>query len=465
MATHDTMVVGASAGGVQALSSLVSGISRGLPAAVFIVLHIPADSPSLLPEILARDSQLLVKHAKDGEEILRGRIYVAPPDQHLLIERQRVRLVHGPKENLHRPSIDALFRSAARWSGPRTIGVVLTGACDDGAAGMLAIKQRGGLTIIQDPEEARFPAMPLSVLQGMKVDYSLSVREIAPLLDKLSRQATKEEGRYPVSEDVEIETRIAQQEMEAAELIAGVERLGQISRLTCPEVEAGSPDLAMITAIDTTEAVQVKKRLEAVQREQAELVGELSAANKRFADMNKELQDANEELQAANEELMLTQEELQATNEELQTTNEELQTTNDELTARTMELHHLTRETTEEQFHLSELLERFPYYVMLVNAEDLTIQAVNPGYALLLGKRKVVGQSLTEFFSGSDLDQLVETLREVTEKGKPLTTPPMAVKAAEYGGLPEDLYVHSIVPLHQPDGHPSERLFIYTEKA
>lgn len=252
------------------------------------------------------------------------------------------------------------------------------------------------------------------------------------------------------------------------------------------QVEAGSSDLAMITAIDTTEAVQIKKRLEAVQREQAELVGELSAANKRFADMNKELQDANEELQAANEELMLTQEELQATNEEfeatneelqatneeletnneeLQATNEELQTTNDELTARTIELHHLTRENTEEQFLLSELLERFPYYVMIVNAKDLTIQAINPGYALLLGKRDVIGQTLTEFFSGVDLNQLIEMMSEVEDKGKPMTTPPMAVRAAEYGGLPDDLYVHSIVPLHRPDGHPSERLFIYTEKA
>lgn len=251
------------------------------------------------------------------------------------------------------------------------------------------------------------------------------------------------------------------------------------------QLEPGAPEMAMITAFDTTENVQMKKRLEAVQREQAELVSELSAANKRFADMNKELQDANEELQAANEELMLTQEELQATNEEfeatneelqatneeletnneeLQATNEELQTTNDELTARTIELHHLTRENTEEQYQLSELLERFPYYVIVVNARDFTILAVNPGYALLLGKRDVIGQPLTEFFSGEDLDALMETLREVTIHGRPVTTPPMAVRAAGYNGQTEDLYIHSVIPIHPPNGK-TERLFIYTEKA
>lgn len=235
MATHDTIAIGTSAGGVQALMTLVKDLPEDLPAAVFIVLHIPSDAPSWLPEILARDSRLLVRHPVDGEEIKRGCIYVAPPDHHLLIEKQHVRLVHGPKENLHRPSIDALFRSAARWAGPRTIGVVLTGARDDGKVGMRAIKQRGGITIVQDPAEAMFPAMPLSVLQDIRVDYSLSVREIAPLLDRLSRQEAEEEERYPVPENVEIEARIAQQDMKSPDLIASVEKLGKVSKLTCPD--------------------------------------------------------------------------------------------------------------------------------------------------------------------------------------------------------------------------------------
>ena len=178
-----------------------------------------------------------------------------------------------------------------------------------------------------------------------------------------------------------------------------------------------------------------------------------------------ELQATNEEFEATNEELQATNEELETNNEELQATNEELQTTNDELTARTIELHHLTRENTEEQFHLSELLERFPYYVMVVDAQDFTIQAVNPGYALLLGKRNVIGQPLADFFDGPDLKQLVTILRQVAEQRKAVTTPPMSVNAVAYGGHPEDMYIHSVVPIHGHDGNLTKRLFIYTEKA
>ena len=235
MATHDTIVIGASAGGVQALSTLVADLPSNLPAAVFMVLHIPADVPSLLPGILSRESHLRVTHAVDGEQIHRGRIYVAPPNRLLLVENERVKLVHGPRENLHRPSIDTLFRSAARWAGPRVIGVVLTGARDDGRTGMRAIKQRGGLAIVQDPREAPFPSMPLSVLQSVKVDYSLPLREIAPLLVRLSHETAEEEGRYLVPNDLEIESRIAEQEMDGHELIASIEKLGRVSKLTCPD--------------------------------------------------------------------------------------------------------------------------------------------------------------------------------------------------------------------------------------
>ena len=235
MPTRDIIVIGASAGGVQALSTLVIDLPSNLPAAVFIVLHISAKVPSLLPNILARESKLGVAHAIDGEPIMRRRVYVAPPDQHLIIEDGHVRLVHGPKENLHRPSIDALFRSAARWAGSRVIGVVLTGARDDGKVGMRAVQQRGGITIVQDPSEAPFPSMPMSVMQDIKVDFSLPLREIAPLLNTFSHEAADEEERYPVPDDVEIESRIAEQKMEADELIASVERLGKISKLTCPD--------------------------------------------------------------------------------------------------------------------------------------------------------------------------------------------------------------------------------------
>jgi len=234
MATRDTIVIGASAGGVQALSKLVEDLPADLSAAVFIVLHIPANIPSVLPAILAREAKLEVVHPVDGEPVKRGRVYVAPPDQHLIIENGYVKLVRGPKENLHRPSIDTLFRSAARWAGPRVIGVVLTGALDDGTVGMRAVNQRGGITVVQDPLDAPFPSMPMSVMQEIRVDYSLPLSEIAPLLDKLSRE-TVEEGRYPVPDEVEIEARIAEQEMDGEELIASVSQIGKVSKLTCPD--------------------------------------------------------------------------------------------------------------------------------------------------------------------------------------------------------------------------------------
>jgi two-component system, chemotaxis family, protein-glutamate methylesterase/glutaminase len=235
MATRDTIVIGASAGGVQALSKLVADLPPDLPAAVFIVLHVPANAPSQLPGILARESRLPVTHAVNGEKIQRRHIYVAPPDHHLLLEDGHIKLVHGPKENLHRPSIDALFRSAARWRGPRVIGVVLTGARDDGKVGMHAIKQRGGITVVQDPLEAAFPSMPMSVMQEITVDYSLPLSEIGRLLNQLSHEIAEEEGRYPVPDNVEIESRIAEQEMASHELIESVERLGKVSKLTCPD--------------------------------------------------------------------------------------------------------------------------------------------------------------------------------------------------------------------------------------
>src|SRR6185369_13799735 len=187
------------------------------------------------------------------------------------------------------------------------------------------------------------------------------------------------------------------------------------------QTERLAPELAVISALDVTELVQMKKRLEAVQREHAGMVTKLSEANRRYSTMNKELQDANEELQAANEELMLTQEELQATNEEfeatneelqatneeletnneeLQATNEELQTTNDELTARTVELQELSKQHHLEQLQLASVLERFPHYIMVLHPADLTIQAVNPSYAQLLGSRDVKGLPMTEVFSG-----------------------------------------------------------------
>lgn len=159
MSEHDILVIGASAGGVEALSTLVRSFPPKFSAAIFVVLHIPAEGRSMLPTIFNRIGHLPACHPEDGASIKHGQIYIAPPDHHLLIEQEHVRVVRGPRENRHRPAIDPLFRSAARAYGPRVIGVVLTGALDDGTAGLLAIKRQGGLAIVQDPRDALYSSM------------------------------------------------------------------------------------------------------------------------------------------------------------------------------------------------------------------------------------------------------------------------------------------------------------------
>jgi two-component system chemotaxis response regulator CheB len=236
MAGRDIIVVGASVGGVEALVMLVRNLPRNLPAAIFVVLHIPADSPSLLPEILGRAGPLEATQAKDNEEIIHGHIYIAPPNNHLLVEQGRVRVVHGPRENRHRPAVDPLFRSAAIAYGSRVTGVILTGALDDGTAGMLAVKRRGGIAIIQEPDEALYPSMPRSVEAHVDVDYILPVAEIGPLLNNLAREAgkasPKEEGGNPMAENLEKE--VKQTELDVSEFTAN-EQSGKPSAFSCPE--------------------------------------------------------------------------------------------------------------------------------------------------------------------------------------------------------------------------------------
>lgn len=248
------------------------------------------------------------------------------------------------------------------------------------------------------------------------------------------------------------------------------------------QTEQAAPGLAVISALDVTELVQMRKRLEAIQREHGEMVNELSEANRRYSTMNKELQDANEELQAANEELMLTQEELQATNEEfeatneelqatneeletnneeLQATNEELQTTNDELTARTLELQDFSRQHRVEQLQISDLLERFPHYVMVLHAADLTIQSLNAGYKDLFGNRDVIGLPINEAFTGKQLESLIKLLRKATRSGQAVTGEPLK---ATVEGTGDGTFVHTIVPIIDVATGNVDRLFIYSEK-
>jgi two-component system chemotaxis response regulator CheB len=231
VANRDIIVMGASAGGLSALNRITKQLPDNLNAAVFIVWHVSPYSTSLLPDILSRSGKLEAKHPADGESIQKGKIYVAPPDRHLLLEAGRIRLAKGPKENRFRPAVDPLFRSAAYAYGARVVGVVLTGALDDGTAGLWAIKDRGGIAVVQDPAEAEQPSMPSSALNNVQIDYCLPISEIPPLLVTLTQQTVEQAGP-PVSKQLEIETKIALG-ADSAEL--DVTQLGKISEFTCPD--------------------------------------------------------------------------------------------------------------------------------------------------------------------------------------------------------------------------------------
>src|SRR5262245_2730606 len=191
MANHDIIVLGASAGGIEALMNLVPQLPADLPAAIFVVVHYPPHSPSILPRLLTQAGPLRATHAQDGEAIQSGHIYVAPPDFHLLLTAGAVSVVRGPQENLCRPAIDPLFRSAAAAYGSRVIGVILTGSLTDGTAGFLTIKQCGGVAIVQDPADALFPNMPRSVLEYVDVDYCLPLSELPAVLARVAAQPAR----------------------------------------------------------------------------------------------------------------------------------------------------------------------------------------------------------------------------------------------------------------------------------
>jgi two-component system chemotaxis response regulator CheB len=178
------VVIGASQGGTDALRQMASGLPRDFPAPVLAVIHIGA-GPSTLPSILAHAGPLPAMHAKDGEAIRGGQIYVAPPDLHMRVADRHIELTRGPRENWVRPAIDPLFRTAAELYGPGAIGVVLTGRLNDGTSGLWEIKRRGGVSVVQDPVDAEEPSMPLSAIQNVSIDHCLPVAAIPMLLTRL----------------------------------------------------------------------------------------------------------------------------------------------------------------------------------------------------------------------------------------------------------------------------------------
>jgi two-component system, chemotaxis family, protein-glutamate methylesterase/glutaminase len=231
MANRDIIVAGASAGGVEALSRLVKDLPADLPAALFVVLHLPSQGSSVLPSILNRSGVLEAFHPRYGQEIEPGRIYVAPPDQHLIVKRGRVHLSYGPKENGSRPAIDTLFRTAALAYGRRVTGVLLSGLLDDGTAGLAAIKSRGGTAIVQDPDDAMFGAMPRNAMESVQVDHCHRLADIPPLLVRLAHESV-EEGELSMDENMKYEADIAELDLGA---VQAQHKPGVPTDIQCPD--------------------------------------------------------------------------------------------------------------------------------------------------------------------------------------------------------------------------------------
>jgi two-component system chemotaxis response regulator CheB len=236
VAARDIIVVGASAGGVDALIRLVRGLPAGLPASLFVVCHFPAGGRSVLPDILSRSGPLLAAHARDGEPFAPGHIYVAPPDRHLVLRPDgRTRLTREARENHCRPAVDPLFRSAARYYRERVVGVILTGALSDGTAGLMAVRAGGGVAVVQDPKDAVVAAMPQNATEIAGADHIVPVDRMAALLASLVRSPVSENpGSRPVDpiDPIERMPEVAEQTMAAQ---ARNERPGEVSTYTCPE--------------------------------------------------------------------------------------------------------------------------------------------------------------------------------------------------------------------------------------
>jgi two-component system chemotaxis response regulator CheB len=234
MAHRDVVVVGASAGGVEALRELVSGLPAGLPAAVLVVLHMPNTGASALARVLARPSPLPVRQAVEGSLLEPGTVTVAVRDRHLLLtEGNRMTLSLGPRENGHRPAVDALFRSAARAAGPRVIGVVLSGALDDGTAGLVAIVARGGVAVVQDPSDALYDSMPRHARAAVEAAHVLPAAEIGALLGRLTGEPLPDDVVLPpVPVDVRLENAMAELDEDTW---SAKEHPGRPVPLTCPD--------------------------------------------------------------------------------------------------------------------------------------------------------------------------------------------------------------------------------------
>ncbi len=235
MSFEHIVVIGASAGGLEPLKTVVRALPRDFPAPVFVVMHIPPHGTSVLPAILTSTSGMRAAHPNDGEPVRPSRIYCARPNCHLLVDRDTIAVKHGPLENRFRPAIDTLFRSAAYNHGPKVIGVVLSGLLHDGTSGLWTIKRLGGTSVVQDPSDSQCDSMPTSALQQVEVDHCLPASDIGELLLKLTR--TTRARAAPTLSDQEKSRLEAEIRIAAGDYVFRKQRFahGALSPYTCPE--------------------------------------------------------------------------------------------------------------------------------------------------------------------------------------------------------------------------------------
>ena len=226
------IVMGASAGGLEAIKTIIKDLPPDFDIPIFIVWHMSPDIHGILPQVLNRINRIYAAHAYDKEFIKPNRIYVAKPDHHLIIEDGKMRVTRGPKENRFRPAVDPLFRSAAYVYGNQVIAIILSGALDDGTAGLCTVKRYGGIAVVQDPHDAEVPSMPQNAMHEVEVDYCLPATELANLLVEISQQKLNENSEAMKDAQTKIEIDIAAEENA---LQKGIFKYGELTPYTCPE--------------------------------------------------------------------------------------------------------------------------------------------------------------------------------------------------------------------------------------
>lgn len=285
----DIVVIGGSAGSTAPLKALLGRLPAEIPAAILIVLHMPAQGRGMLSATLGAVTAIPVRQAEDDMPVEHGRIYIAAPDAHLLLIDGVLRLGRGPRENMSRPAIDPLFRSAAVCCGSRVIGVVLSGRLGDGAAGLDAIKRCGGIAVVQDPDDALEPDMPRRALEATNVDLCAPAARLGDMILDLVHEEAAPQQELPA--ELVLEVAIATGDPVNSEVLR---RMGQPASLSCPNcggvlsnVDGGRPlrfrcQVGHAFTADTLAAEQESRVDEALRvalriiEERAELVGRMA---------------------------------------------------------------------------------------------------------------------------------------------------------------------------------------------